>query len=175
MHFATFAVFLVLTGNARQIKREPSEILGQSRCCVPTTPPAMGSRREARCHCAIAREGAPVEIGEPEDLPNSFVFLLPEPRCAAFLCGAQGPRGRRARRCRRENRRGPRGLGWCRGRAPEGGAAVRLSRLRGAAGLSLFLVSSSLPFVPPLPWRALPLLVAGGALWATFLYNHIKR
>lgn len=146
MHFATFAAFLVLTGNARQIKREPSEILGQSRCCVPTTPPAMGSRREARCHCAIAREGAPVEIGEPEDLPNSFVFLLPEPRCAAFLCGAQGPRGRRARRCRRENRRWPRGLGWCRGRAPEGGRLCGC-RASGARRVSPFSLS---PLLSPL-------------------------
>lgn len=88
---------------------------------------------------ALLREKAPpVEIGEPEDLPNSFVFLLPEPRCAAFLCGAQGPRGRRARRCRRENRRGPRGLGWCRGRAPEGGGGCAAVAPPGRGG--------SLPF-----------------------------
>lgn len=78
-------------GMPRQIKREPSEILGQSRCCVPTTPPTMGSRREARCHCALREKAPPSRLASQKTCQ-----ILSCSSCrsrAARLCGAPGAEG----------------------------------------------------------------------------------
>lgn len=162
----------------RQIKREPSEILGQSRCCVPTTPagesrPLCGSRREARRHCAMREKAPPSRLASQKTCQILSCSSCRGRHAFHAVIRSAGAEGASGEACRRENRCGPRGLGRCRGRAA--GAVVRLSRLRARRTLFPFLSLPTSPLCSCVALRASPPGAGEGASWATFLYNYIKR
>lgn len=152
-----------LKGNRVRFSDSPAAVCQRPLRASPVR--CVGSRREARRHCAMREKAPPSRLASQKTCQILSCSSCRGRHAFHAVIRSVGAEGASGEACRRENRCGPRGLGRCRGRAA--GAVVRLSRLRVRRALFPFCLFPSPPFVF-LPWRFVRLPCRRGRVVGNF-------